>query len=104
MRKAEVYLHDQKAGVLVEVQKNSHYRFRYLNDYKGPPLSVTMPVEQCSFEYDRFPPFFDGLLPEGMNLAMLLRSKKIDRDDSFSQLTAVGQDTVGAVTVYEVQE
>lgn len=104
MRKAEVYLHDQKAGILMEILKNRHYRFKYVKGYEGPPVSVTMPVNQQSFEFKRFPPFFDGLLPEGANLEMLLRSRKIDRDDCFSQLIAVGRDTVGAATVYEVQE
>lgn len=32
-------------------------------------------------------------------LDALLRNAKIDRDDPFSQLLAVGQDLVGAVTV-----
>ena len=31
----------------------------------------------------------------------LLRQRKIDRDDLFGQLVAVGEDVVGAVTVFE---
>ena len=58
-----------------------------------------MPVEQREFDYDRFPPFFDGLLPEGWQLEALLRSAKLDRRDYMGQLLAVGSDTVGAVTV-----
>lgn len=104
MRKAKIYLHGREAGLLIEEKKNSRYRFLYREDYSGPPVSVTMPLKQCVYEYDRFPPFFEGLLPEGVNLEMLLRSKKIDRNDPFSQLMAVGEDTVGAVTVREVDE
>ena len=103
MRKAEVFLHNRKAGVLIEEEKNRRYRFRYHSKYDGPPISVTMPVDQREYEFDRFPPFFDGLLPEGVNLEILLRTRKIDRDDPFSQLMAVGEDTVGAVTVREVE-
>lgn len=102
MRKAEIYIHKNKAGTLVEEQRNARYRFEYDESYDGPPISVTMPVQQQSYIYDRFPPFFEGLLPEGTNLEMLLRSKKIDRNDAFAQLTAVGADTVGAVTVQEI--
>ena len=51
------------------------------------------------FLFDTFPPFFDGLLPEGFQLEALLRRRKLDRDDKFGQLIAVGADTVGAVTV-----
>lgn len=104
MRKAEVFIHNRKAGVLIEEEKNQRYRFVYEDEYDGPPISVTMPLEKREYHYDHFPSFFEGLLPEGVNLEMLLRSKKIDRDDSFSQLIAVGEDTVGAVTVREVVE
>ena len=90
--------------MLIEEEKNNRCSFVYDDDYEGPPISVTMPVEKEGFEYDRFPPFFEGLLPEGVNLEMLLRSKKIDRNDAFAQLMAVGKDTVGAVTVQEVVE
>ena len=104
MRKAEVFMHNRKAGLLIEKEKNSRYRFVYQKGYEGPPISVTMPVEKREYKFDRFPPFFEGLLPEGTNLETLLRTKKIDRDDPFSQLMAVGEDTVGAVTVREVDE
>lgn len=97
-------MHNRKAGLLVEEEKNSRYRFIYYSEYDGSPISVTMPVEQQEYEFDRFPPFFEGLLPEGVNLEMLLRTRKIDRNDPFSQLMAVGEDTVGAVTVREVDE
>ena|SRR5690625_5127819 len=101
MRKANVYMHGQKAGILIEEEKGEWYRFVYDDQYEGPPISVTIPVAQREFEYDRFPPFFEGLLPEGVNLEMLLRTKKIDRGDEFAQLMAVGEDTVGAVTIGE---
>jgi serine/threonine-protein kinase HipA len=58
-----------------------------------------MPAKQQVWEFDCFPPFFEGLLPEGFQLESLLRQMKIDRDDYFSQLLAVGRDMVGAVTV-----
>jgi serine/threonine-protein kinase HipA len=51
-----------------------------------------------------FPLFLDGLLPEGIQLEGLLKTRKIDRYDYFSQLVAVGNDMVGAVTVKEVEE
>lgn len=104
MRKANVYMHGERAGMLIEDKKNEKYRFIYDEEYDGQPISVTMPVEKKEFQYEQFPPFFEGLLPEGVNLEMLLRTKKIDRDDAFSQLMAVGEDTVGAVTVREVEK
>ncbi len=60
-----------------------------------------MPTSGGPFEFDRFPPFFDGLLPEGTQLESLQQSLKIDRDDELTQLLAVGGDLVGSVTVEE---
>jgi serine/threonine-protein kinase HipA len=104
MRIAEVYMHGILAGILSEVAKNRDYQFKYDSGYNGPPVSVTMPVNKGEFRFDQFPPFFEGLLPEGTNLDMLLRSQKLDRDNLFEILLAVGGDTVGAVTVVEGQD
>ena len=101
MRKAEVFMHGVQAGVLEEVVLGKSYRFNYLEDYNGPPISLTMPVENREFFFQNFPPFFDGLLPEGILLEGLLKQKKIDKYDYFSQLVTVGNDLVGAVTVQE---
>jgi serine/threonine-protein kinase HipA len=40
-------------------------------------------------------------LPEGLLLEGLLKQRKIDKFDYLSQLIAVGNDLVGAVTVQE---
>lgn len=101
MRKAKVYMHDELAGTLEEVEKHRAYRFSYLDDYDGPPVSLTMPTTQKIYEYSGFPPFFDGLLPEGIHLEGLLRKRKIDRKDCFAQLVTVGRELVGAVSVTE---
>lgn len=100
MRHATVKVHDQEAGILTETD-DRHYRFEYLKAYAGAPVSLTMPITEGMFDYTTFPPFFDGVLPEGGQLEGLLRIRKIDRNDYFSQLLAVGQDLVGAVTVFE---
>ncbi len=75
------------------------YTFQYLPVYQGPPISLTMPCRQEPYIYATFPPFFDGLLPEGYQLEGLLRILKIDRRDYMTQLAAVGNDMVGTVTV-----
>ncbi|MFH2092210.1 MAG: HipA N-terminal domain-containing protein [Pseudomonadota bacterium] len=101
MRTADVFFRDSLAGKLIESVQNRKYRFIYETGYYGPPVSLTMPIEQQEYEYDVFPPFFDGLLLEGYQLEALLKIKKIDRDDLMSQLIAAGSDTVGAVTIKE---
>lgn len=99
MRKAKVYVKGSYAGELVEQQRRVHYEFTYAEDYQGPPVSLTMPVRKETFRYDDFPPFFEGLLPEGFELRALLQTKKINKNDYFKQLVTVGQDLVGYVTV-----
>ena len=103
MRKANVYVHGKRAGVLTEVSEGD-YLFEYDEGYDGAPVSLTMPIAQRKYGFKSFPPFFEGLLPEGIMLEGLLRISKIDRKDYFSQLVATGGDLVGAVTVESVQD
>lgn len=103
MRAANVFFHGQLAGRLEELESGRKYRFIYRKDYGGVAISLTMPTTALEYAFDRFPPFFDGLLPEGVMLEGLLRQGKIDKRDHFSQLVAVGGDLVGAVTVQEAE-
>ena len=102
MRKARIFFNGRPAGILTET--NGHYVLEYSKDYKGPSISRAMPREKERFEFEEFPPFFDGLLPEGVNLEAFLRRTKIDRRDYFGQILAVGHDLVGAVTVEQWRE
>jgi serine/threonine-protein kinase HipA len=101
MRKAQIFMHGQPAGILVE-QDSGHYEFHYADGYSGEPVSLTLPLTSRSYTFPGFPPFFDGLLPEGMMLDALLRQRKLDRADRLGQLLVVGRDLVGAVTVGEI--
>ena len=101
MRTVEVYVSEHPAGLLTE-NDAKRYSFEYLPNYFGAPVSYTMPVTQRRYEFETFPPFFEGLLPEGYNLNAMLMKQKIDRNDYFSQLLAVGEDMVGDVTVKSV--
>lgn len=103
MRKAAVFFDNTLAGYLTETDQKK-YLFDYLEDYQGGAISLTMPVNKRKFQFETFPPFFDGLLPEGQQLEGLLRQNKIDRNDNFSQLMAVGEDLVGAVSVKPMDE
>jgi serine/threonine-protein kinase HipA len=101
VKKAKVYVHDVFAGILESIDE-SQYRFTYQEDYQGVPVSLTMPVKNRIYEFNEFPAFFEGLLPEGIQLEALLRQYKLDQKDFFGQLLQVGNDTVGAVTIREM--
>jgi serine/threonine-protein kinase HipA len=102
--KGKVFVNDLFAGYLIEVVRGKEYLFTYVDGYKGESVSLTMPISQKEYRYDRFPPFFEGVLPEGIMLEGLLRRTKIDRNDLMSQLIAVGGDLVGNVTVEAFDE
>ena len=99
MRRAVVRVDGTRAGLLAEEVPGTSYAFQYDATYEGSPVSLTMPVQARAYLFASFPPFFEGLLPEGPQLESLLRLCKLDRDDCLGQLLAVGADLVGAVTV-----
>jgi serine/threonine-protein kinase HipA len=92
-----------RAAILEEIERGRAYRVTYDPSYTGPPISLTMPVRSEPYDFTAFPPFFDGMLPEGAQLDALLRQAKIDRNDPFQQLVTVGADLVGAVTVTPIE-
>jgi len=104
MRKAKIFVRGIEAGTLTELIQGKEYVFEYLNEYDGTEISRTMPTNIRIYKFDKFPPFFDGLLPEGIQLEGLLKIRKIDKNDLLSQLIAVGEDLVGVVTVKEIIE
>lgn len=99
MKKARVFVDDIFAGELIEVERGRSYQFSYTDAYQGSAVSLTMPLTKKIYDYDRFPPFFEGLLPEGMMLEALLKQSKLDRYDLLGQLIEVGNDLIGNVTV-----
>lgn len=99
MRTANIYMKNQYAGQLIEIAKGKQYRFEYDPNYKGEPISLTIPLKNEVFIFNEFPAFFDGLLPEGLQLESLLRRAKLDRDDYFGQLITIGKDPIGAVSI-----
>jgi serine/threonine-protein kinase HipA len=102
MRKAKIFVRGVEAGTLTELKQGKEYVFEYLSEYDGIEISRTMPANVKVYQFDEFPPFFDGLLPEGIQLEGLLKIRKIDKYDYLSQLIAVGEDLVGVVTVKEI--
>ena len=102
MRRAEVYQQGRLAGHLEEID-SGRWRFLYVEGYDGPPISLSMPVSEREYVFAKFPPVFEGLLPEGLQLDVMLRKYKLDRHDLFGQLVLVGQDVVGSLSVVETQ-
>jgi serine/threonine-protein kinase HipA len=100
-RSATIHQHGRLAGHLQSADPGG-WIFTYQSGYDGPPVSLTLPLQDAPYDFDRFPAFLEGLLPEGPQLEALLRTHKIDRHDAFRQLVTVGGDLVGSLTVHEL--
>lgn len=98
MKSATILVHNQQAGILQQ-DSATNFSFIYDDGYTQEPVSLTMPVSTKCYTFTNFPPFFEGLLPEGIMLEGLLKINKIDKTDYFSQLITVGNDVIGAVTI-----
>lgn len=101
-RKAIISVNKKQAAEFIELEKG--FEINYFPTYSGQPISLTLPLIKEKYTFESFPAFFDGLLPEGIMLEVLLKKYKLDADDYFGQLLTVGSDLVGAVTVEEIKE
>ena len=93
-----VYFQGKYAGTLKKRDDDS-YEFKYDQNYKGLKISLTMPTLRRTYIYKNFPSFFEGLLPEGRQLEILLKKHKLNTTDYLGQLTVMGEDLIGAITI-----
>lgn len=106
VEEASVWKAGIEAGRLVRRHDGS-VAFRYLPAYLsggGTAVAWTLPVseEPVVASAGAVPPFFAGLLPEGARLTALVARVRTSVDDMLSLLLAVGEDTIGDVTVTPV--
>jgi serine/threonine-protein kinase HipA len=100
-RQGEVYYQDRLAGIISELDEG--YRFDYLASYlalpEARPISLTLPMRPDPYTSKELFPFFDGLIPEGWLLDIVLQNWKLDSRDRMGLLLTVCHDCVGAVSV-----
>jgi serine/threonine-protein kinase HipA len=102
-RKADIYIHETKAGVLEETETG--YRFQYDSKYvsqkNAEPVSLTLPLQEGPYESQVLFPFFDGLIPEGWLLDVVEETWKVNPKDRMGLLLVSCRDTIGHVSVRE---
>lgn len=105
MRKADVHIHGQLAGILEE--RDSGYRFSYRPEYLARPdaaaISLSLPLQSFPFEDKRLFPFFDGLIPEGWLLDIAEQTWKLNPRDRMGLLLACCRDCIGAVSIVPME-
>jgi HipA-like protein len=108
MARAGVYNNGVLAGYLQKLGADE-YQFTYLETYLAnasfPSISLTLPKTKPKHQSKVLFSFFSGLLAEGINKDIQCRLLKIDEQDDFTRLlkTAIA-DTIGAITVKEIDE
>jgi serine/threonine-protein kinase HipA len=105
-RKGKVFFKDAFAGFIAETENG--YRFLYDQSYlsqpSAHPISVTIPLQAQPFDSTTLHPFFDGLIPEGWILSIVVKNWKIDSRDRMGLLLAACKDCIGAVSIEECNE
>lgn len=102
MKKGIVYINDEVAAILEK--NNDGYVFRYTDEYfantNKKSISITLSKTKQEHKSKVLFPFFFNMLSEGVNKQLQCRLLKIDENDYFSLLLAVGnKETIGAVYV-----
>jgi len=101
MRRANIYMHSAKAGVLW--QDDEGYHFTYEEDYlilkNAKPISVILPLQTDVFQSSTLFPFFDGLIPEGWLLDITVKNWKVNPRDRMGLLLIACKDCIGAVSI-----
>jgi len=108
MPKAAVYNNGILAGYLEKSGAEDYvfsYAESYLADPNLPSISLTLSRKQTVHESKVLFPFFTGLLAEGINKEIQCRLLKIDENDDYTRLLkTAGTDTIGAISIKEIQE
>jgi HipA-like protein len=108
MRKGKVLYNDVTAGTITETDDKKyvfHYDDHYFFNTAYPPISVTLPKSKQNHRSDILFPFFFNMLSEGANRKLQSRTLKIDEEDFFGfLLKTAAHETIGAVTVEEINE
>ena len=106
MSKALVLYKGKRAGILEETDEGYEFRYNkeYLADTDADPVSLTLPLSEKPYKSPVLFPFFDGLIPEGWLLDVVLRNTDISELDRFSLLLLCCKDCIGAVSVIPIKE
>ena len=90
-------MYGKLAGTLIE--DHDTYTFSYHDDYKGKPISLSMPLMTQKYVSRGLHPFFKSLAPEGWLKKRFSELQKIDERDTLGFLIENGHDLLGAISV-----
>ena len=80
------------------------YAEEYLSDPENRPISISLPLEEKTFNAVRTRKFFEGLLPEGFTRRCVAEWMHTDENDYLSILSGLGRECLGAVKIVDETE
>lgn len=102
IRKARVYVKNIFAGILMETEDGG-FSFTYDSDYlqkkDAKAVSLTLPLRKEPYVSQRLFSFFEGLIPEGWLLDVVIKNWKVMKNDRMGLLLTCCRECVGAVHV-----
>jgi len=103
-RIARVLVRGIPAGVLSETDAGYSFVYDkgYLASENPSPVSLTLPLTEEEYESKTLFAFFDGLIPEGWLLDVVVRNWKLSEKDRFGILLVACKDPIGNVSIREV--
>lgn len=105
MRKAAIRMNDFTTGWLSQDENGFHFAYDkdYLSREKPVAISLTLPLQEETYDSPTLFPFFDGLIPEGWLLDIAEKNWKLDPRDRMGLLLVCCKDCIGAVSVIPVE-
>ncbi|MBQ3417873.1 MAG: HipA N-terminal domain-containing protein [Ruminococcus sp.] len=103
-RMARVLVRGIPAGILCETDAGYSFSYDpgYLASENPSPVSLTLPLTEKEYESKTLFAFFDGLIPEGWLLDVVVRNWKLSEKDRFGILLVACKDPIGNVSIREV--
>lgn len=102
IKKLSVRLYGKEIGILED--KAGKMRFQYLK-HAQTPLSLSLPIREEIYSEKRCKAYFGGLLPENDTMRKAIATKyKINSNNDFAMIAAIGYDCAGAVSFHKLDE
>lgn len=100
-RKGYVYVQDDFAGTIEETEIGYRFTYdmNYLKKISSKAISLTMPLREEPYDSNVLFPFFDGLIPEGWLLNVVVKNWKLQYKDRFGLLLVACKDCIGDVSI-----
>ncbi|MFP4418155.1 MAG: HipA N-terminal domain-containing protein [Chitinispirillaceae bacterium] len=103
LRSGKVFYRESFAGTIKETEEGYSFSYdpSYLSSPNAHPISVTLPLRAEPYESSTLHAFFDGLIPEGWLLSVVMKNWKVNPRDRMGLLLTVCRDCIGAVGIEE---